>query len=80
MANYCSECGSALSAPKASGRARPAKPVPAATKPSRGPTAYIKRYSKAFKKHAPRFKKKNGGWKQDGYKKTVKAAHKEAGR
>jgi len=35
-------------------------------------------YSRAFKKIAPRNKKKNGTWKAGGFQRTVKAAWKEA--
>lgn len=41
-------------------------------------SAYNKRYSKAFKKLAPKYKKKNGSWKKDGFKKCSAAARKEA--
>tara|TARA_R100000664_G_scaffold17184_1_gene26086 strand:- start:1367 stop:1603 length:237 start_codon:yes stop_codon:yes gene_type:complete len=46
----------------------------------RKPTAYQKRYSKAFKKHQSKHKTKAGKWKKDGFKKCQKAAHKEAKR
>ncbi len=41
-------------------------------------TAYQKRYKKAFKKVAPKFKKKNGQWKVDGFQRAVNQAHKVA--
>lgn len=43
----------------------------------RVPTAANRAYSKAFKKLAPTFKKMNGQWKKNGFKRCVKAAHKE---
>lgn len=43
-------------------------------------SAYSKKYAKAFKSIAPKHKKKSGGWKKDGYKKAVKAAHAKAKR
>ena len=46
----------------------------------RQPTAYQKRYSKAFKKLQNKYKTKGGKWKKDGFKKCQKAAHKEAKR
>ena len=49
-------------------------------KPKRKASAYSKRYGAAFRKVAPRFKKKNGSWKTDGFKKAQKAAHKIARR
>ena len=41
-------------------------------------SAYSKKYGRAFKKVAPRFKKKSGGWKKNGFKNAQKAAHKQA--
>jgi len=41
-------------------------------------SAYSKRYGAAFKRIAPSNKKKNGGWKQGGFARTQKAAHKAA--
>ena len=49
-------------------------------KPKRKASAYSKRYGAAFRKVAPKFKKKNGSWKTDGFKKAQKAAHKLARR
>jgi hypothetical protein len=43
-------------------------------------SAYSKRYGAAFKRIAPKNKKKGGGWKQGGFMRTQKAAHKEAKR
>jgi len=43
----------------------------------RVPTAANRAYSKAFKKLAPKFKKLNGQWKKNGFKRCVKAAHRE---
>jgi|TARA_R110001583_G_C5630063_1_gene406939 hypothetical protein len=42
----------------------------------RKPSAYNKRYGKCFKKLAPKFKKKNGSWKKDGFKRCSAAARK----
>lgn len=41
-------------------------------------TAYQRKYKAAFKRVAPRYKKKNGQWKADGFRKAVQLAHKEA--
>jgi len=38
-------------------------------------SAYSKRYGKAFRKVAGRYKKKNGGWMKNGFKRAQKAAH-----
>ena len=46
----------------------------------RKPSAYSKKYSKAFKAVKSKHMKKSGGWKKDGYKKAVKAAHAKAKR
>jgi hypothetical protein len=38
-------------------------------------SAYSKKYGRAFKKVAKKYKKKDGGWKKDGFKRAQKAAH-----
>ena len=43
-------------------------------------SAYATAYKKAFKRQAMKYKKQNGQWKKDGFKRAVKAAHKEAGK
>lgn len=43
-------------------------------------SAYNKRYSRAFKKVAKRYKTKAGKWKKNGFKMANKAAHREAKR
>lgn len=47
-------------------------------KKKRRASAYSKRYGKAFKKLAPKYKKKNGGWKANGFKRCAAAARKVA--
>ena len=47
------------------------------TKPKRK-TAYQRKYKKAFKKIAPKYKLRSGKWKKGGFKTAVKLAHKEA--
>jgi hypothetical protein len=54
--------------------------VKAAKKVKRKASAYSKRYGKAFRKVAPRFKLKSGSWKTNGFKNAQKAAHKLARR
>lgn len=39
---------------------------------------YNKRYAKAFKRVAPKYKKKDGSWQKDGFKRAQRAAHKMA--
>ena len=39
---------------------------------------YSRKYKAAFKKVSPKFKKKNGEWKSNGFRSAVRAAHKEA--
>lgn len=41
-------------------------------------SAYSRKYKAAFKKVSPKFKKKNGEWKSNGFRSAVRAAHKEA--
>ncbi len=41
-------------------------------------SAYSKRYGKAFKRLAPKYKKKGGGWKKNGFKRCAAAALKVA--
>lgn len=53
------------------------EPMP---KPKRKRSAYNRRYAAAFKKVQSRFKKKNGGWMKDGFKRAQREAHKIARR
>ena len=39
-----------------------------------------KAYGRAFKRLAPKYKKKNGSWKKDGFKRCVRAAHRDCRR
>ena len=48
-------------------------------KKGRKTTAYGRKYSQAFKRVSKQYKKKNGDWKKDGFKRAVRAAHKMAG-
>jgi hypothetical protein len=50
----------------------------ATTKKPRKASAYSKRYGAAFKRLAPQYKKKDGSWKKDGFKRCAAAARKEA--
>lgn len=52
-------------------------PLPPAPK-KRRKSAYNRRYGKAFKRLAPKYKKKNGSWKKDGFKRCAAAARREA--
>lgn len=47
-------------------------------KKKRKASAYNRRYSAAFRRLEPKYKLKNGSWAKNGYKRCVKAAHKEA--
>jgi len=52
-------------------------PAVTAVKPKPKPSKYNKAYyGKAFKKFEPKFKKKNGSWMKDGFKRTAAAARK----
>jgi len=44
-------------------------------KPKRKVTAANRAYAKAFKKVQPRFMKKSGGWKKNGFRNCSRAAH-----
>ena len=44
-------------------------------KPKRRASARSKKYGRAFKRLAPKYKKKNGSWKKDGFARCVRAAH-----
>jgi hypothetical protein len=46
-------------------------------KVKRAASASQKMYGRAFKRLAPKFKKKNGAWKKDGFKRCVRAAHRD---
>ena len=70
--------GNAASSSKAT-RKSPSEESPPGKK-KRKASAYSKRYGAAFKRLAPKFKKKNGQWKKDGFKRCAAAARKEAKR
>ena len=46
-----------------------------APKKKRKTSAYSKRYGKAFRKVAPKYKTKSGSWMKNGFKRAQKAAH-----
>ena len=48
---------------------------PVQKKPKKKPSKSQKAYGRAFKRLAPKFKKKNGSWKKNGFKRCVRAAH-----
>lgn len=48
------------------------------TEPKRKLTGYKKAYSKHFKAVQGKYKKKDGSWKQDGFKRAQREAHKLA--
>ncbi len=85
LPRYCPRCGEPLHSDSPSttkGEVRKTarrayEPKPKA-KPKRKASAYSKRYGKAFKKLAPKYKKKNGQWKKDGFKRCGAAARKVA--
>ncbi len=49
-------------------------------KKKRKKSAYSRKYGAAFKKVQKKYKKKNGGWMKDGFKRAQKEAHKIARR
>ena len=52
--------------------------TPIEVKKPRKVSAYSKRFGKAFKKVAPRYKLKSGRWKKNGFRLAVRAGHKLA--
>jgi len=76
LANFCHHCGTATSQPTHTATTQSSVKVSSKAKVKRAPSAYNKKYSAAFKKVAPRFKKKNGGWVKDGFKRAGAAARK----
>ena len=68
LSGSCINCNSATPAA--------ADPPPSKRKPS----AYNRRFSKAFKKVESKYKKKNGGWMKDGFKRAQREAHRIAKR
>ena len=65
-----------LEAAKGSTKSSPKK-KPAAKK-TRKASAAQKSYGRHFKRLAPKYKKKSGGWKKDGFKRCAAAASKAA--
>jgi hypothetical protein len=53
-------------------------PPPLASKKKRRASAYSKRYGKAFKLLAPKYKLKSGSWKKNGFKLCAAAARRKA--
>ena len=49
-----------------------------AVRKSKRSTKYSRAYKREFRKIAPTYKKKDGTWKKDGFKKAVRAAHRAA--
>lgn len=83
MPRYCPRCGETLhsdSTTKGEVRKTARRAYEPKAKPKRKASAYSKRYGRAFKKLAPKYKKKNGQWKKDGFKRCGAAARKEAKR
>ena len=86
MPRYCPRCGETLhsdsttSTTKGEVRKTARRAYEPKAKPKRKASAYSKRYGRAFKRLAPKYKKKNGQWKKDGFKRCGAAARKEAKR
>tara|TARA_R100001163_G_C5057370_1_gene193874 strand:+ start:519 stop:878 length:360 start_codon:yes stop_codon:yes gene_type:complete len=45
--------------------------------PKKRVSKYHKKYGRAFKKLAPKYKKKNGSWKKNGFKRCAAAARRQ---
>jgi len=69
-----------IAAPMPDGRRASSRGKAAPAKKPRKASAANKRYGAAFKRLAPKYKKKSGGWKKDGFKRCAAAARKEAKR
>jgi hypothetical protein len=54
----------------------PEEPAPKKTRTRS--SKYSRTYKREFKRIAPIYKQKNGKWKKDGFKRTVRAAHRAA--
>jgi hypothetical protein len=54
------------------------KLAPLEKKAKRKASAYSKKYGRAFKRVAGKYKLKSGKWAKDGFKRAQKAAHKLA--
>jgi len=83
LPRYCPRCGEPLhsdSTTKGKVRKTARRAYEPKAKPKRKASAYSKRYGRAFKKLAPKYKKKNGQWKKDGFKRCGAAARREAKR
>ena len=78
MSNFCSHCGTSLTSTTKPMSSPSAAKVGKVMMKKRKPSAYSAKYSKAFKSVAKKNKKKDGSWKKNGYKTTVKQAHKKA--
>jgi len=76
MTNFCANCGHSIHTMNQGIAVPSSSRVRAKPKTPRKPSAANKAYSKAFKKVSPRYRKKNGGWKQNGFRDAVRAAHK----
>jgi len=50
------------------------------SRPKRRASKSQLRYGRAFKRLSPKYKKKNGSWKKDGFKRCVRAAHRDCRR
>ena len=61
-------------------RTRSTRKARSTPKKKRAASAYSKRYGRAFKRLAPKYKKKNGSWKKDGFKRCAAAARRKAKR
>ncbi|HIA03150.1 MAG TPA: hypothetical protein EYN66_14800 [Myxococcales bacterium] len=66
--------------PKSSSRGVPSKPRSTPKKKAKkmSKDGYHAKYGRAFKRLAPKNKKKDGAWKKDGFKRTAAAARRVA--
>jgi hypothetical protein len=77
---YLELLGTASPTPKSSSRQHTstARSTPKKKAKKMSKSGYHAKYGRAFKSLSPKFKKKNGSWKKDGFKRCAAAARKVA--
>jgi len=76
MTNFCANCGHSIHAMNSTIATPTASRSRTKPKTPRKPSAANKAYARAFNKVSSRYRKKSGGWKQNGFRDAVRAAHK----
>jgi len=76
MTNFCANCGHSIHAMNSTITTPTSSRSRTKPKTPRKPSAANKAYARAFNKVSSRYRKKSGGWKQNGFRDAVRAAHK----